>query len=62
MGEIDCKNDDSHPLCTVYDVHNYPTIKYFSVDTADGNTGKMYDFEGKREMERLEAFALQGVW
>jgi len=49
---VDCTQDNAKKLCEKYGVSSYPTIKYFSNETAKlGDT-----YEGKREFDSLKKF------
>lgn len=52
---MDCTQDNAKSLCEKYGVEGYPTIKYFSKDTAD--LGEKY--EGEREYNKLKKFVKQ---
>lgn len=52
IADVDCTVDGGKPLCEKYGVEGFPTIKYFSKDTAD--TGEAY--EGERDYKALKKF------
>lgn len=53
IGDVDCTTDENRPLCERYGVTGYPTIKYFTGETAED--GDVY--EGQRDFDALLAFA-----
>lgn len=51
IGDADC-TADAKDLCSDYDVKGYPTIKYFSSETAE----KGDDYQGGRDFASLKKF------
>ena len=57
VGSVDCKNGEGRPLCSLYDVNSYPSLKYISL--SDDGTSKVYTYSDTRNQVMLEKFALQ---
>ena len=55
VGAIDCKNEGKE-LCSLYDIHQYPSLKYISLE--EDHSGKVYTFSDTRNMQMLEKFSL----
>ena len=51
IARVDCTSAKSRPLCVHFDVHGYPTLIYFPLDS----TQKLR-YEGKRTIEGFESW------
>ena len=56
IGSIDCKDEKSGPLCLLYEVRSYPSLKVIAKDES-GHT-KVYTFSESKKLKALEKFAL----
>ena len=61
VGTVDCTSDGGQPLCSKLEVRGYPTLIYFPKETK-GDRVQGYKFQGQRNIEGLEAFAINGGW
>ena len=64
VGLVDCTTEEGQPLCSRMEVRGYPTILFFpgKGDVAEGERPQAYKFQGPRNLESLEDFALKGGW
>ncbi len=63
VGTVDCTTEKGQPLCSKLEVRGYPTLLYFPKETQkEGERVQGFKFQGQRNLEGLEAFAIEGGW